>query len=182
MSGKVKKWQELSRKTVFEEYGRALQKVTFRLPNGKKEDYYVIVPRDEVVTILPITKDNQVVLAKQFRQGPKKVFIDTPGGRIKAGETPEQAAERELFEEVGYKGRIQFVTSINTEPESTKIVHCMVATECEKVGEPDSGKAEFIEVVLMSLGDFRQHLKNGNMLDTAQVYLGLDFLGFLGAD
>ena len=54
------------------------------------------------VNIIPITKDKQVVLVKQFRFGTQSETLEIPGGMIDNHEAPMAAAERELFEETGY--------------------------------------------------------------------------------
>lgn len=62
---------------------------------------------------------------------------------------------------------------------STMDRYCFVATECEKKAEPKNDENEFIEVVLMPLKDFRDHLRGGRLTDVEIGYLGLDYLNLL---
>ena len=57
--------------------------------------------------------------------------------------------------------------------------YCFVATDCEKVGEPQNTATEVTEVVLMPLDEFRAHLRSGRLTDVTTGYLGLDYLGLL---
>ncbi len=50
--------------------------------------------------IIAVDNDN-IILIKQFRPSVEETLIEIPAGRIDKGETPEQAAKRELEEEVG---------------------------------------------------------------------------------
>jgi 8-oxo-dGTP pyrophosphatase MutT (NUDIX family) len=47
-------------------------------------------------------RDGKVLIAKRF----KPPLWSLPGGRVEPGETPEQAAVRELFEETGVKAEL----------------------------------------------------------------------------
>ena len=60
-----------------------------------------------------LIEDDKIVVTK-YKEGNKKVgYYDIPGGKIEEGETPEQAAIREMKEETGllinnlnYKGNM----------------------------------------------------------------------------
>jgi len=131
------------------------------------------------VAALAITKDQKVILAKQFRPGPKEILLELPGGYVDEGETPKQAAEKELLEETGYKGNAEFVTSIIGDGYSTMEKNCVVVTDCEKVSEQKLEENEFAEVVLMSISEFRELLGNGKNSDVEVAYIGLDYLKLL---
>jgi 8-oxo-dGTP pyrophosphatase MutT (NUDIX family) len=59
-----------------------------------------------IVAILDKATGPEILLQKQFRPPVDKVVIEVPAGLIDAGETPEQAAVRELKEETGYVGSV----------------------------------------------------------------------------
>lgn len=124
---------------------------------------------------MAITKDQKVVLAKQFRPGPEKVFLELPGGGVET----EEAIHRELLEETGYVGKIEFVCSVPLCAYSTGRRYVFVATDCEKIYDQKLDDSEFVEVEEMELNDFRNHLRNGQLSDVQVGYLGLDFLGLL---
>jgi 8-oxo-dGTP pyrophosphatase MutT (NUDIX family) len=70
--------------------------------DGRKHDFYVIEAPDWI-NVIPLTKDNEVVLIEQYRHGTREVSLEIPGGMVDAGESPAAAAARELFEETGYE-------------------------------------------------------------------------------
>ena len=132
-----------------------------------------------VVCILALTKDNNVILAKQFRPGPEKVLLELPGGAVDPGETPEQSAKREFLEETGYTGNFQFVGTSLDCAYSTMIRYNFVATDCYRKREQNLEDNEFAEVIEMPLADFRKHLRSGQLTDIETGYLGLDYLKLL---
>jgi len=51
--------------------------------------------------IVPIFKNRDVMLVKQFRYRAKQIFYEVPAGKIDPGEIPAATARRELKEEAG---------------------------------------------------------------------------------
>ncbi len=66
-----------------------------------EEPYYVLRGADGVI-ILPVTEDGRFVLVRQYRHARGRMSLEFPAGQIDDGETPEQAARRELLEETGF--------------------------------------------------------------------------------
>ncbi|MGS0534410.1 ADP compounds hydrolase NudE [Pseudoalteromonas sp. SaAl2] len=54
------------------------------------------------VMIVPLTVDNELLLVREYCAGTNDYQLGFPKGLIDPGETPEQAANRELKEEVGF--------------------------------------------------------------------------------
>jgi len=52
--------------------------------------------------VVPLTDDGRVVLVRQHRWGTDAPSLEIPGGLVDPGETPIDAARRELHEETGY--------------------------------------------------------------------------------
>jgi ADP-ribose pyrophosphatase len=170
-------WTKISEKLIKDGFRKICQK-TFILPNGTCQDFE-IKKEGEAVCALALTPDNKVILAQQFRPGPEKVLLELPGGVVNSGEEPLVAMGRELLEETGYEGEIQYVTTALDCAYSTSLRHCFVVLNCRQVKEQQLDSTEFIEIIEMPLGDFREHLRSGQLTDIEVGYLGLDFLNFL---
>jgi ADP-ribose pyrophosphatase len=65
-------------------------------PRNAKSMKAVILESADWVNIVAVTSDKKVVVVKQFRFGVAKTTIEIPAGIIDEGETPEQAAVRQL--------------------------------------------------------------------------------------
>jgi ADP-ribose pyrophosphatase len=174
----IQNWKEVSRETIFEKYRRGIEKVIFRLPDNSELDFYIKKEIDPVC-VLALTEKHEVILAQQFRPGPKKILLELPGGGIEKGESPEEAISRELLEETGHVGSIQLVTRAYECGYSLIHRYCFVATNCKKIAEPQPDDGEYINVKLLSLSEFRDLLRSGEMTDVEVGYLGLDFLRLL---
>lgn len=171
-------WKKIDEKFIKKDGWQKLIMRRFVLPNGKKENFEIKKEKDAVCA-LSITKDNVVLLVKQFRPGPEKVLLELPGGCVDKNEKPLTAIKRELLEETGYVGDVKFVQTILDCGYTTRIRHCFVATNCCKIQEPKTDETEFIEVVKMPLKDFREHLRGGQLTDVDVGYIGLDYLKLL---
>lgn len=170
-------WKEVERERIFSGY-RVIDKVTFELSDGTTKDFDIL-PGGEVVCVVALTPDRQVIMTRQFRPGPAKTLMELPGGGMDPGEEPEAAAARELLEETGYAGKMQFVTVALDDAYAELVRYIYVVTDCRKVAEQNLSHGEFADVELVSLDEFREILRSGQMTDVEVGYLGLDFLKLL---
>jgi 8-oxo-dGTP pyrophosphatase MutT (NUDIX family) len=71
---------------------------------GEPSDFFVLRTGDWV-NVVALTPEDELVLVTQWRHAAGRVTLEIPGGMVDAGETPREAAERELLEETGYAAR-----------------------------------------------------------------------------
>jgi ADP-ribose pyrophosphatase len=157
---------------------RKISRRSYRLPDGR-EGIYEIKVEPQIVTIFCLTRENQVVMVRQFRPGPGEILMDMPGGAVEPGEEPGAAAARELLEETGYAGEVQQVAVTLCDAYSTMIRHVYAVTQARRVAALDLDEGEFIQPVELSLAGFRDHLRKGHLTDIEAGYLALDYLNLL---
>ena len=76
-----------------------------------------VVRHSGSVAVLAIQDDGKIVLVRQYRYPVDDFVWELPAGRLDAGESPEQAAQRELQEEIGFKAsQIQKMAFFHTTP------------------------------------------------------------------
>ena len=124
-----------------------------------------IVEQGNAVAVLAIDDDDEVILVNEFRY-PVGYVLEIPAGNVDKGETPLKCAKRELLEETGYKAKkiehlIRFFPKLGY---NTQIIDCYIATELEKISEPNLDEDELITVKKIK---FRKLL---NMINNGKIY------------
>ena len=77
---------------------------TYEKPNGQTGDYFY-GETNGMVMIIPVLSDGRIVLTLQHRYLVDKQSIEFPGGGIRSGTLPLEAAKQELYEETGCLAR-----------------------------------------------------------------------------
>lgn len=96
----LNKWKVVDTSDVSPSSWYPVWKDHVQLPNGKVIEYFrsSLAP---VSMVVAITKDHELIFVRQYKHGIGEMCIEFPAGRIEHGNTPEQAAIRELHEETG---------------------------------------------------------------------------------
>lgn len=83
-----------------------LQRLDLEFSNGERRRFDRLVSRGQgAVVVVPMLDDETVLLVREYAAGVHGYELGLVKGRIDAGETPEQAANRELKEEAGHGAR-----------------------------------------------------------------------------
>lgn len=141
------------------------------LPNGKIIEGTVL-EFGTWATVLALTKEQEVVLIRQYRHGAQKVIVKLPGGAMDSeDESPLATARRELQEETGYTSeRIIQVGCVSPNPANqTNMIYSFLALDVEKTGSQHLDDAEDIEVLLKPLDEVIAMAKKGELLQSMQV-------------
>src|SRR5260370_36868602 len=67
------------------------------------EEPYYSLKLPDYAAVVAITEEQQVLIVRQYRPAVEHDTLELPSGLVDPGETPEQAARRELLEETGYE-------------------------------------------------------------------------------
>jgi ADP-ribose pyrophosphatase len=113
-----------------------------------------LVRHPESVIIIPVD-DGEVVLVSQTRPGAGTRLRELPAGTLEPGETPDEAARRELAEECGLAAESwQAIGAFWAVPAySTEYSHVFLATGLSEVDSPHVDEDEDIEVERVPQGE-----------------------------
>mgnify|MGYP000044121712 FL=1 len=131
---------------------------------GKELSFYLLECNDWV-NVIAFTEGGKVVMIRQYRFGTQQVELEIPGGVIEEGETPEEAAVRELEEETGYNGgEISCLGSVSPNPAfHTNRCHTVVIQGVKPEGEQSLDPGEDLEVELKPLADIPGLIADGTV-------------------
>lgn len=91
-----------SQEVIFDQkWAGTIIKELYRLSDGRIFDFYRFHGCD-CTSILVLTPENTCVLTTEYRYGVNDYMTSLCGGRVEEGESPRQAALREMQEETGY--------------------------------------------------------------------------------
>ncbi len=151
-----------------------------RLPSGR-EAQREIVRHPDCVAIVPVDREENVILVRQYRWPASKVLLEIPAGKIEPGESPEQAAWRELWEETGLRpGTLEKIAGFYTSPGfCTEFMHLFLALELEPAEQPPPSD-EIVETVRIPSDRIEELIERGEICDSKSLVgllLWLDLRG-----
>ncbi len=151
----------------------------YHLEGGAERDY-VVLDGPDWVNVVALTAGRDLVLVRQYRHGVRTVTLEIPGGMVDDGETPEQAARRELREETGCEAAsLERIGTVWPNPAcQTNTCHTFLATGVRSVGPPRPDPGERIEVVTRPAAEAPRLVREGEIRH-ALVVCALAFAGLL---
>jgi ADP-ribose diphosphatase len=142
-----------------------VHRATMASPKTGEPHPFYRIESSEWVNVVALTERDELVMVRQFRQGSRTLTLEIPGGLVDPGESPAQAAGRELLEETGYQaGRLESLGSINPNPALfSNRVHMWVALDCESVAPIRNESTEETSVALLPLADLGSTVSAGGI-------------------
>lgn len=132
--------ERLQRCRVFD-----LDAVRFEPPAGGTPQTFYRIDVGDWINVVPLTADDEVLFVRQYRFGTESFTLEIPGGMCDPGESPREAALRELREETGYRaGELVDLGFVHPNPAiQTNRCHTFLARDLRAEGppEPDGNEA-----------------------------------------
>jgi ADP-ribose pyrophosphatase len=125
----------------------------------------VVLETPEWVNVVALTPRRRIVAVRQFRFGIRRQSLEVPAGLVEVGETPLQAARRELEEETGYKARKWKAISwsfANPAFLDNRAYH-FLALDVHRVHPPRLDDGEDLECCELTLAEIRGAIRSGRM-------------------
>ena len=181
----MKKWKTLDSEFLVDAPWLKVAKEKCELPNGKVIDDFYTLWQPDWVLILARTKDGKWVLTEQYRHGTGGLEVEFPAGIINAGESPEQAALRELQEECGYTSGVISGSDATSGKDSAAVAylgsfpvnpdrhrgkfHVVFIDNVERSGSTNFDETEEIETFLMTDEELQAKIASGEFNHPLQI-------------
>ena len=135
-----------------------IERMDLEFSNGEKRQYERLKPPGNgAVLVIPMLDDDTVVMIYEYSGGTDRYELALTKGKIDAGETPLEAANRELIEEIGYgSNKLTFLKTMTLAPGyQSNITHIILAQDLyEASAEGDEPEPlEIVEHKLSNLED-----------------------------
>jgi ADP-ribose diphosphatase len=93
----------LAKQTVAQSKLFAVEALDLRFSNGVERTYERMKPSGRnAVMMVPVTAEGDILLVREYAAGTERYELGFPKGLIDAGESPAEAPDRELKEEIGF--------------------------------------------------------------------------------
>jgi 8-oxo-dGTP pyrophosphatase MutT (NUDIX family) len=163
-------WKTLSTREVYRNRWIRVREDIAEMPNGKST-LYGVCEMGHCVGVLPFVDAERVIMVRQYRyvqQENQRWEIPT-GGAFK-GEPIEEAAQRELMEEIGY--RAGALAHINTHYTSKSVcdetAHLFIARDLVRAAAPPDD-TEFLETAAMPFQEVLRMVLASEIRDAMSV-------------
>jgi len=174
----ILKWQRLSSTYLVKEKWATLRVDTCKLQNGTIKDDYYVLEYPDWANAVALTKDNKIILVRQYRHAADIISLEIPGGVVDDGEHPENGIKRELLEETGYSFEsCELIATLYANPAtSTNRTFTYLLKGGVKTQEQHLDEHEILNVEEYTIEEARQLLADNKIaqaLHTAGLFYGL---------
>ena len=137
----------------------------YRNPRNQKVVKTIAIEGHDAVNVVVRTKENKILMVRQFRFGIGDYTLEIPGGMIDPGEDVLTAAQREVREETGYEGQNwHYLGNILSNPVwMTSTIHHYFTDQAVPKYALKLDEAEDVEIIQMTPETVYEELQKGTI-------------------
>ncbi len=171
--------KRLSEKVIFQTKLFTIKDTVLQLDNGEQVTYQ-IMEKGDTALIVPIDKDGNLILVKEFYNAINQYQLGLPKGRIEEGLDELETANKELQEEIGFKaGKLDNLGIVTMSPGYlTQKTHIFLARDL-KESKLEGDEPEELEVIKYPFDEFETLIDEGKLTESRMIsalYLARKFI------
>lgn len=172
----MKSWKTINSEYLYKTPFGNLRKDQCQLSNGSVIDNYFVNEYSDWVNAVVLTKENQMLLVKQYRYAGGDFYLEIPAGKIEKAESNEEGILREIREETGYTSKTKPIKlgefMVNPATQTNKVITYLIQDAYKGFGQ-ELDHAEEIQLKLIDFEDMGELIKKNEIktqLFTAHAY------------
>jgi 8-oxo-dGTP pyrophosphatase MutT (NUDIX family) len=168
-----KKWQTTASTYIVNDRWLKLRADACITPDGHTKDPFYIFEYSDWISCLVLDENNDVIMIRQYRHGPKEYILEVIGGGVDSRDAgPEDAARREVKEELGYVGGdvVKVGVSYANPANQTNKVHYFLAYGGAITEQQALEPGENLHIIKMPFTEVVQLMQNSGEDEIFQSY------------
>lgn len=158
-----------------------VESLDLRFSNGQERTFERLIGSGvPAVIVVPMLDDQRVILVREYGAGIHDYHVSLPKGRVDAGESLEEAADRELKEEAGYGARKLTLLKCLTQAPNYLSHRTQIVLAQDLYPEKLEGdEPEPLELEILHLNELPAWLERGDITEArtiAALYLARDYI------
>jgi ADP-ribose diphosphatase len=148
-----------------------IQSMDVEFSNGEKRQYERLKPPGNgAVLVIPMLDDETVLMIYEYSGGTDRYELALTKGKIDDGETPLEAGNRELIEEIGYGAKkLTYMKSMSIAPGyQSSETHIVLAQDLYRESA-EGDEPEPLEVVEHKLSDLESLVYNDDLTEARSI-------------
>lgn len=159
------KWKILRSEYISRRPWMTARRDEVQLPDGRIIPEYWVLEFPDWVNVIALTKDGDMVMVRQYRHALGLTEYELCAGVMEEGESPLEAAKRELLEETGFGGGTwtEFMGICANPSNHTNLAHTFLAVGVERVCEQHLDATEELTCHVLSQDEVFGMLQRGEI-------------------
>ncbi len=160
----------LKREAVCQSQLFKVEALELEFSNGECRRYERLIGSHTAVIIAAIVDNDKILMVREYGAGVERYELTLPKGKVDAGETFEQAANRELQEEAGFAAsRLSLLKLMSQSPSYMQQSTQLVLAEGLTPSSLDGDEPEPMEVEIVSLADIHMLIARSDVTEARTI-------------